>query len=417
MISSKTQIRFALLVVAFISLGTSLLSLSYLNRMGRKIEIIANRDAKIVELGEILSVKILEARREEKNFIIYFDTLYIQKNTEILKQIRKDVNNAKSFASAYVEKLDSIEILMTRYSQNIRLLVQTFEEDPRTLYKLQRQIINYEQELRSLATKQKLDIESLPTWTSDVNISMLSAATKLSAEKSKLFIELRETGNGITQLAQEISISARESLARNSVQGMSYSIKAQRNTITLLLIAGFLMAYLLYYLPRKIFLPYRKIGKALQAIGRGETEYKLPNIESRDELGDLSRSFQEAIRKLHFFNELKTAKITEIQRNLHRILEEVGEAVLILSPDLTLLYLNNAAKTLFDVSRDIVTQPLKELSALWEVLEESIIDIEKRGRFEVTLKVKRMDIRKKTVSIIPAVSNSGKLENILIVIR
>ena len=105
MISSKTQIRFALLVVAFISLGTSLLSLSYLNRMGRKIEIIANRDAKIVELGEILSVKILEARREEKNFIIYFDTLYIQKNTEILKQIRKDVNNAKSFASAYAEKL------------------------------------------------------------------------------------------------------------------------------------------------------------------------------------------------------------------------------------------------------------------------------------------------------------------------
>ena len=417
MLTSKTKIRLALLAVALISLGTSLLSLSYMNQMAKKIDQIANMDAKIAELGEAISIKMLRARREEKNFIIYLDTTYISNNQLIIEEIQSDVRNAKEMAISYSTELDSIETFLMGYNDNITRMVSAFQEDPRTLYNLQRQIMNYEQELRTLARNRRLDIESLPSWSSDINIALLSASAKLSTEKSRLFSELREAGDEIMELAQQISVSARESLAANSSQGMSYSVKAQRNTWTLVLIAVFLLAYLIFDMPHRIFLPYRRIGKALQAIGRGESEFLLPNIEADDELGELSRSFQEAIRKLRTFNELKTGKITQIQRNLHRILEEVKEAVIILGPDLIILYLNDAAKTLFEIDREIVSKSIKDLTPLWEVLDQTIENIEQRGRYEVNLKLKKMELKKKIVSIIPSSGQTGKLENILLIIK
>ena len=63
--TNRGKIRITLTVIASISLGISFLSLYYMNRMVQEIEEIAYRDAKIAELGEILSILILEARREE----------------------------------------------------------------------------------------------------------------------------------------------------------------------------------------------------------------------------------------------------------------------------------------------------------------------------------------------------------------
>lgn len=416
MLTGKSKIRISLFLVALISLGTSLLSLSYMNRMASKLEKIASEDAKIAELGEVLSIKMLQARREEKNFIIYLDTLYITNNRNIIDEIRFDLENAKEIAKAYSPKLDSIETLLSAYGDNITRLVTAFQEDPKTLYNLQRQIMNYEQELRALAKSRKLSLEALPSWSSDINIALLSASAKLSAEKSKLFNELREDGDRMMKLAQDITLSARHSLARNSAEGMSYSQKAQRNTWTLILIAVFLLAYLIVSLPHRIFLPYRRISRVLQGIGRGESELVLPNIDTKDELGELSRSFQAAIQKLYTFNALKTSKITQIQRNFHRILEEVKEAVCILAPDLTILYLNDSAKRLFDINREIISKSIKDLTPLWDVFDQSIIDIEKRGRYEVNLKLKKMDL-KKIVSVVPSTDSTGKLENVLIIIK
>jgi len=417
MLSSRGKIRLALFIVAFISLGTSFLSLSYMHRMATKIEEIAYKDAKIAELGEELSIKMLEARREEKNFIIYFDTLYIDNNQRIIDEIKSDVNDAKEITEAYSTKLDSIEFLIERYSNNIRLLVETFQEDPRTLYNLRRQVINYEEELQNLAKKRKVEVDALPSWTSDINISILSAATKLSAEKSKLFTELREVGNEIMKLTQQITTSARESLAKNSSEGMKYSVKAERNTLTLLLLAGLLLLYMIFYLPQRIFLPFKRMIKILKAIGRGETEAPLPDIHTKDELGELSRSFQEAIHKLKFFNDLKTSKIADIERNFRRVLTEIDEAVILLTPDLRISYANVAAREIFAFSEDINYKPLKEITVLWEILGKHFESGATKRKAEYSLKIKKMDLRKKNLIVIPGLAKSGKLESVLLIVK
>jgi len=415
--TSRWKIRIALLSVAVIALGTTLLSLSYINQMAESIEQIANRDAKMAEMGESLSIQILQARREEKNFIIYLDTLYIIQNQTIINKMRENVTEVKKTSQIYTEKLDSIHTLLNDYSRNIQLLVSVFQEDPRTLYNLQRQIFNYEEQLRTLAKNKKLNFESLPSWTTDANIAVLSASAKLSAEKSRLFRELREDSDQINALAREITKHARESLSKNSNSGISYSVKAQRNTITLILVALLLLIYLIAVLPRKIFDPYKKMKKALQAVGRGEIDFSMPNIKVQDELGDLSRSFQDAVQKLQTFNELKSAKIIEIQRNLYRILEEIREAVVILTPELNILYINESARVLFKTDKSIISHPVKELTSLWEIIDKNIANLDKTGKYEMSQRIKKSGIKKSIISILPNINNSGKLENLLIIIK
>ena len=415
--TSKGKIRLILVSVMLVSLSTSFLSLMYMNRMVRVIGEIVSKDAKITELGEMLSIYILEARREEKNFIIYSDSTYIDRIREIVEMIRDDIIKAKEIAKPYSSELDSIIVFVSQYNANIDQLVRTFQQNPRILNRLQRQVINYENELRQLAQKRKIDMAELPSWASDIHVSVAAAGMKLSADQAKLFNELRETASGIQRLSERVSARARESLAIHSSEGMSYGVKAQRNTITVLLIAILLLIYLIVYFPHRILIPFQRITKALQAIGRGEDRITFPNIHKNDEMGNLSRSIMDAIQKLRMFNDLKTGKIVELRRSLSRILEEVDESVLILSPDLRITFSNEPARTLFEISEDLAGKSIKDIHHIWNVLENPLTDIEKKGRVEEKLRIKEGSIIKKDVLFIPSIDNNGKLNTIIIVVK
>jgi methyl-accepting chemotaxis protein len=417
MLTSKAKIRTALLLVTLICMGTTLLSLSYMKGMVRKIEEIAFRNARIAELGEEISVNILEARREEKNFIIYADTAYILKNRIILKTIQDDVVRAREISPDYVQTLDSIDFLVVQYNAQLDLLVKTFQDDPLTLNRLQRQVLNYEEELKQLAKRRKLDLDALPAWTSDVNASLAAAATRLSADKARLFETLKQTASDILDVSQSIAEQARQQLRENSIKGISYGSKAQRNTITILLVGVFLLCFLIYYLPHRIFYPFRNITRALNALIRGETELVLPNLNSNDEFGTLSRSFREAVNKLILYNEMKSEKIIELNRNMHRLIEEIHEGVIFLSHDLTILSFNGAAARILNIKGELKGKSLKDSQELWNLFEDLLDNVEKKGRQEIQLKLKRRDIKKRPVLIIPEMAQNNKLENILIIIR
>ena len=53
---------------------------------------------------------------------------------------------------------------------------------------------------------------------------------------------------------------------------------------------------------------------------------------------------------------------------------------------------------------------------LLQAVGNDLKDIERKGRYEVNLKIKKRDIRKKTVVLIPNVGKTGKLDNILVIV-
>ena len=191
MLSSKGKIRLVLIIAVSLSLITALVSLLYMNSMITRIRQITLRDARLVDLGRDISIKVLDARREEKNFIIYLDSTYIHQALSIVSMIESNVLLAKQIAPDQIGRLDSISTLINLYKKDIAVLRKTFEEDPRALSSLQRQLVDYEERLKKTVARNELQADSLPAWLSDLNIFAFAATAKLSTEKARLLGDLR----------------------------------------------------------------------------------------------------------------------------------------------------------------------------------------------------------------------------------
>lgn len=417
MLTSKTKIRLSLLLVASVSLVTSLLSLNYMNQMVRKIEVMTESDAKMAEIGEELSIRMLEARREEKNFIIFLDSTHIQQSMQILESMDKEASLARSVSPLYHTELDSIAKLISSYRNSLQSLAQTFQDDPRAFYRLQQQVMEYEKELKHITEQEQISSKELPGWATILNYSLLNAANKISSDKAKVISELKETSTQILILTESIAESARESLARNSKEGRQYGVRARRNILTLLMITGLLLAALIFYLPMKIFEPFRKIQRALSAISRGETEFPMPNMDSKDEIGTLSRSFHEATRKIRFFNNLITEKVVETRRNYQRILDEVDEGVIIATTDLNVIFINQTIREWFHLKTKTEIKSVQDIGPLWSQIGSALENIEKMGRTELDMQNGTDYPEMHKVTVIPRPGKSGRTETVLFIIR
>jgi len=404
-------------LIALVSWGATLLSLVAINRMIYKTRVIIREDAAIVELGERVNAGMLEARRDEKNFIIYFDSTYLVQNRECIQEIIQDIQKNRNIAGIYHETLDSLEIMINRYAVLIIQLSRTYQDDPRALYRLQEQVRDYEKELRGLAQKRRLDVKDMPSWGVDFSVPLLSAAMKISSDQVRLFSDLRETSAIVQRLAQKISMQARDILARDASMSVEYGLRAQKWIFLVLILAGLVLSVLIAMVPNRIFLRFHRLNRALKAIGRGEVDVQLPVGPHLDEVDELAESFEEAIEKLNYFNRLKTDKIIETERNLRRIIDEVDEAIFILSAELKITHLNRPAQKMFKITSDVVQNPFKQIVFLWEQLGEKLEQIEKNGRTETQIKVHKHDLKKYQVLMMPIVGLAKRLESVVIFIR
>ena len=417
MLSSKGKIRLVLVVAVSLSLITALVSLLYMNSMISRIRQITLRDAKLVDLGRDISIKVLDARREEKNFIIYLDSTYIDQTLSIIDQIEYNVEQARQIAPEQTGILDSISALILDYKNDIVNLRKTFEEDPRALSSLQRQLVDYEERLKKTVAGHKLQEDSLPAWLSDLNILAVAATAKLSTEKARLLGALRETTSAILNLAGSIVAQAQSDLSRHSEEGVRYGFKAQRNTVTIFIITILLLAYLIIYFPRIVLLPFQRITKTMKAISKGETAFRIDDLEKGGEFYELYNSFHDAIYNLKLHNDLKTEKIAELQNQFRSAADEIKEPCLVVSGDLKLSYVNKAAMDMFSLGESAAGKSITEIPALWKLLEEPFKADDNQRRVEINARIKRSDIRKRCITLLSLRGKSNMPATRLIIIK
>jgi PAS domain-containing protein len=417
LLSSKGKIRLVLVIAVSLSLITALVSLLYMNSMISRIRQITLRDARLVDLGRDISIKVLDARREEKNFIIYLDSTYIDQTLSIVDMIESNVVVAKEIAPDQITRLDSISTLISAYKSDITILRKTFEEDPRALSSLQRQLVDYEERLKKTVTRNELQADSLPNLLSDLNILAVAATAKLSTEKARLLGDLRETTTSILALAGRIVTQAQNDLAQHGEEGVRYGFKAQRNTITIFIITILLLAYLVIYFPRLVLLPFQRITKTLRAISKGETAFRIDELEKSGEFAELYSSFHDAIYDLKLHNDLKTEKIVDLQRQFQGTLDEIKEACIIISGEMELKYINKAGMNLFGLENSVFGKNIEDVPLLWKTLQAPIEASENERRIEANIRVKRTDLRKRSVTILSFISRSSASPSRLIIIK
>ena len=417
MLSSKGKIRIILVIAVSLSLGTALVSLLYMSAMISRINQITLKDAKLVDLGRDISIKILDARREEKNFIIYLDSTYIAQAFNIISQIEANAEEAKRIAPEHADKLDSIGLFLNRYRSNIAVLAATFQEDPRALSMLQRQLVDYEEQLKKTVGRSRSEGDSLPSWLTDLNVLMIAATTKLSTEKARLLTGLRETSTAILSLSGEIVAQAQTDLAMHSEEGVSYGLKAQRNTLTIFIVTLLLLGYLIIYFPRYVLLPFQRITKTLKAISKSDAGLRLTGLEEGGEFSELYNAFQDAIFNLKLYNDLKTERIVELEKQFRVTLEEMKEACVVLSYDLRVIYANSAATNLLALEEEIIGKNLSELSVLWKILESPLTSGDSQRRIETSGRIKKSDLRKRNITVLSFRSKANEATMRVVIIK
>ncbi|HDQ45864.1 MAG TPA: HAMP domain-containing protein [bacterium] len=410
--TGKNRIRLAMGAVAAVSFGVSLLSLTYMNRMARRLTAIAAADVHLTEISESISIRILEARQAEKNYILFFDSTDIDLNVRLIDGVLTDVSRARRIAPHSAARFDSLVSLLGDYRENIQKLTFLSFENADKLTRVGRRLMQTERELQGLKHPQQSGLDG---WTTDMQIALLAVSGELSPDKIRTLENLKRTGKQIMALTRKISDASRASLAANAEQALLLAARAQRDVLTLLLLSGVFLGVLMYYLPRRLFEPFSRILRALRAVGRGDVAFPLPGIESKDEIGELSRAFYEATRKIRYFNELVTEKIVEVKRNQQRVLEEIHEGVIITGPDYKITFMNQAARDLLQLKGEAVS--LKDLPGLWNSLQARLDQVDPQDRSPIALKAGKLSVGALAVSVIPRTGKGGRVENILFLIR
>jgi nitrogen fixation/metabolism regulation signal transduction histidine kinase len=416
-LSVKGKIRLALFIVGFLSLATSFISLAYMNNMIRKIKDITQVDAALAALARDISIQILEARREEKNFIIYLDQSYIKNTYSIIDQVTLNVAEARVLAPQHSAALDSIDSLAVHYLAHIEQLATTFQEDPNTISRIQKQMLDYEERLKKALSGSETRDDSLPSWISDLNILLASTAAKMSVEKVRLLTNLRETSDQILQISQQMTIAAQESLTEHSKEGVIFGVRAQRNALTVFIITGLLLAYLIFYFPKRILFPFRSINRAIKAIGRGESSTIIPEFRKGEEFWDLVNSIQDTLRQLRQYDEIKTNKIVESRKQLVQILDEVNESIILLSEDMRITHFNTAASIALSLTADMLHKHIENIPALWQHFGALLNEATLKRKVSGSIRIKRTDLKKRNACIVSFANNEGKLHSYVIILK
>jgi len=416
-LTNKNKIRLALFGVGFLALATSFLSLFFMNSMMRRIQDITQKDAALAAVARDISIQMLEARREEKNFIIYLDSTHIANTRKIIGEVKNNIETARQIAPEHIAQLDSMSVQIERYSNNIGSLGDIFQEDPRALSSIQQQIIAYENRFKQTVGARNIDRDSLPSWISDLNVLMASAATKVSAEKTRLLTDLRESSDMILTMSQNIASQAQASLTEHGEEGVKSGMRAQRNALIIFIVTGIVLVYLVYYLPNRILIPFRRITRALKVIGTGQTEVTLPDLKKGDEFWQLFQSFLEAVRHLKLYNDLKTEKIIHMKKQWTETLNEVKEAVILINRDHQITYFNDAAAQLLGIDESSVHKKLSDVPVLDRLFGKHISETPIKEMIVYSARIKKTDLKKRSACIIPVALKNGTIESLVLLVK
>jgi PAS domain S-box-containing protein len=96
-----------------------------------------------------------------------------------------------------------------------------------------------------------------------------------------------------------------------------------------------------YFIARAIVRPVKELARGTEIVGAGNLDYKV-DIKSRDEIGDLSRAFDNMTEKLKFTT-VSRDELAKSEERFHSTLDNMLEGCQIIGYDWRYLYLNDNA--------------------------------------------------------------------------
>jgi NtrC-family two-component system sensor histidine kinase KinB len=109
---------------------------------------------------------------------------------------------------------------------------------------------------------------------------------------------------------------------------------------------------------KRIIQPAERLAETVHQIGRGRLDLKI-DIETNDEVGELSREFNKMTERLRKFEELNIQQIISEKQKSETIVENITDAIIVCDSEATIQMLNHSAEELLRLrGKDVLGKPI-----------------------------------------------------------
>lgn len=114
---------------------------------------------------------------------------------------------------------------------------------------------------------------------------------------------------------------------------------------------------------KRVIVPAERLTDTVHKIGRGRLDLKL-DIQTNDEVGELSREFNKMTERLRKFEEMNIEKILSEKNKSETIVESISDAIIVCDSDLGIQLINRSAEELLGIHEEsVLGKPIDECIA------------------------------------------------------
>jgi nitrogen fixation/metabolism regulation signal transduction histidine kinase len=355
--SIRRKVTFAILVSFIMTLPSVGLSLMYFSRILQQINLIIEQDVTLGRHATDLSLLMLDIRRNERNYRLIGGISEHDSALALFDRGRKILENAEIIAPE-TEKLivQAMDAHLTIYTNSFTSLSEYLTSYPPG-DRIQRFRSQFIQEMGDFQNRYKAMMAQIETASPAQRDSLVTAMTEAmeslsldqlsgymaqsdsTAQPAYIQDNLNRSSQAFLSAAQNLAERSWNNMHAHQAESHFIEARAKRNIITVLIFTGLFCIYMITSMPQKIIRPITRLNVLLRKTGEGDFTARAKVI-TNDEMGDLTRSYNQVLDRITMYEELKSKKIASQKRILERLLEYIQMPACVLDARLTILYYN-----------------------------------------------------------------------------
>lgn len=298
--SLKRRVAYALAIVRLILAPVIFLTIYYVFKMGAIVNRIVNIDAPATTLSEQISVEMLRARRNERDYFLLHDPTYLDANRHALDRIKQLVGQIGDLepneGSTCQEVLQSVQQYERQFAAAVSLLEKSGET---TTQRVQQAVAAYENDLNDLLrhSRRKESGQLIQELQSQVQSFDTDLAKALEQENPTLrFVtpEIQATSHHVLSVASQLEARSWERVQRDHQEAHSLVNHAEWVLGIASAITFFLSVWISFVLPREVVKPLVSLKEAVDNAASGNYPIHL-ELRGEGEIIDLARSIDDLI--------------------------------------------------------------------------------------------------------------------------
>lgn len=392
-LSIQWKIALAMLITFIIILPSVSLSLFYFTNLLSSFSFITDQDVRLGRMATELSVTMLDIRRYERNYRMFgsqSERVSVENLIAHAESILIDANIISPVSDKPL--INELSGILEIYSNSFSMLVEHLSQNPpetdiQQKARLSKRLNDFQTAYRNiLNTLNKANPAErdsiLATASESIDIFSLDllASSNQQGQPSYIQENLDRSRQAFLNNAHELAERSWSNMLSHKQDSLRIEARAKRNIISVLILTGIVCVFMIIYLPLYIVRPITLLNRIFRKAQEGDFKAYAP-VLSKDEIGELAKSYNLMMERLSMYDNLKTQKIASQKRAFDRFLENLEVPACIVTQDTIAIYYNAPFAAIFGSS--VSTKPpeggldikqVKEMNDLAEKLQKKIAE-------------------------------------------